>query len=61
MIITSGTESAYAVAIAVIRLVAPGPEVAMQTAGFPVILAYPFAAWPPFCSCLTRICFMLLL
>ena len=30
-----GIESAYAVAIAVIRLVAPGPAVAMHTAGLP--------------------------
>lgn len=36
---TTGTESMYAVAIPVTRLVAPGPEVAMQTPTFPVALA----------------------
>lgn len=36
---TIGTESMYAVAIPVTRLVAPGPEVARQTPTFPVALA----------------------
>ena len=34
-----GEESAYAVAIPVIRLVAPGPDVAKQTPAFLFILA----------------------
>ena len=38
---TSGTESMYASAIGVTRLVAPGPEVAMQTPTLPVTIAYP--------------------
>ena len=45
-----------AVAIPVIALVAPGPEVTKTTPGFPVALAYPSAAWVAPCSCLTRIC-----
>ena len=36
---TIGTESMYAVAIPVTRLVAPGPDVARQTPTFPVALA----------------------
>ena len=36
MIATIGTESMYASAIGVTRLVAPGPEVAMQTPTRPV-------------------------
>ena len=36
--------SANAVAIPVIRFVAPGPDVATQTPTFPLTLAYPFAA-----------------
>ena len=51
-----GILSAYAVASAVIRLVAPGPDVVTQTAGFLEILAHPLAAWPADCSSLTRIC-----
>ena len=39
VIATSGTESRYAVAIPVTRLVAPGPEVAMTTPTFPVARA----------------------
>src|SRR3954463_11887102 len=51
---TIGTESMYASAIGVTRLVAPGPEVAMQTPTFPVADAYPSAAWPAPCSWRTR-------
>ncbi len=39
VIATSGTESMFASAIGVTRLVAPGPEVAMQTPTFPVAWA----------------------
>ena len=39
VIATIGTESRYAVAIPVTRLVAPGPEVAITTPTFPVALA----------------------
>ena len=39
VIATIGTESIYAVAIPVTRLVAPGPEVAIHTPTFPVALA----------------------
>ena len=39
VIATMGTESMYAVAMPVTRLVAPGPEVAMQTPTLPVALA----------------------
>jgi hypothetical protein len=53
---TIGTESMYASAIGVTRLVAPGPEVAMQTPTFPVACAYPVAAWPAPCSWRTRMC-----
>ena len=38
------------VAIPVTKLVAPGPEVAMQTPTFPVALAYPSAACAAPCS-----------
>ena len=41
---TIGIESIIAVAIPVIRLVAPGPDVAKHTPTFPVALAYPSAA-----------------
>ena len=44
VIATIGMLSIYAVAIAGIRFRAPGPDVAMQTPAFPVILAYPLAA-----------------
>lgn len=44
VIATSGTESMCASAIGVTRLVAPGPEVAMQTPTLPVACAYPVAA-----------------
>ena len=47
---TIGTESMWASAIAVTRLVAPGPDVAMQTPTRPVTMAYPCAAWPAPCS-----------
>lgn len=36
---TTGDESRYAVAMPVVRLVAPGPEVAKHTPTFPVDLA----------------------
>ena len=39
VIATMGTESMCASAIGVTRLVAPGPDVAMQTPTFPVALA----------------------
>ncbi len=39
VIATSGTESMYASAIGVTRLVAPGPEVAMHTPVLPVVEA----------------------
>src|SRR3954468_22112120 len=47
---TVGVESSIASAIAVTRLVAPGPEVAKATPTRPEALAYPSAAWPPPCS-----------
>ena len=56
VIATSGTESMYASAIGVTRLVAPGPEVAMHTPIRPVACAYPVAACPAPCSCRTRMC-----
>src|SRR5688572_10006621 len=46
----------YASAIGVTRLVAPGPDVAIQTPTRPVACAYPVAAWPAPCSCRTRMC-----
>ncbi len=39
VIATIGTESMYASAIGVTRLVAPGPDVAMQTPTLPVAIA----------------------
>ena len=39
VIATSGTESMYASAIGVTRLVAPGPDVAVHTPARPVTLA----------------------
>ena len=51
---TMGTESMWASAIGVTRLVAPGPEVAMHTPTRPVAAAYPSAAWPAPCSWRTR-------
>src|SRR5690606_15198788 len=53
---TIGDESAYAVAMPVIRLVAPGPEVAKQTPALLFILAYPSAMCAADCSCLTSTC-----
>ena len=53
-----GMESAYAVAIPVTMLVAPGPEVERQTPVLPVARAYPSAAWAAHCSCLTSTCLM---
>src|SRR5690242_3538233 len=44
----------YASAMGVTRLVAPGPDVAMQTPTLPVAWAYPVAACPAPCSCRTR-------
>ena len=52
---TSGMESIYAVARAVSKFSAPGPDVAMQTPGRPLIRPYAAAACPAFCSCRTRI------
>ena len=46
----------WAVANPVMALVAPGPEVTKTTPGFPVLLAYPSAAWTAPCSCLTKTC-----
>ena len=45
-----GMLSAKAVAIPVIRFVAPGPDVTTQTPGFPLMRAYPLAQWAAFCS-----------
>ena len=45
-----GTLSIWAVASGVTVLVAPGPEVTMQTPGLPVARAYPSAQWPLACS-----------
>ena len=44
-----------AVAMPVIALVAPGPDVTRTTPGLPVALAYPSAACVAPCSCLTKI------
>ena len=54
VIATSGTLSIIASARPVTRLVAPGPDVAMQTPTRPVTLAYPSAAKTSPCSCLHR-------
>ena len=56
VIATIGSESMLASAMAVTRLVAPGPEVAMHTPTLPVAAAYPSAAWPAPCSWRTRMC-----
>ena len=56
---TNGMLSAKAVAIPVIRLVAPGPLVTTATPTLPEILAYPLASWAAFCSCLTRMVLIL--
>ena len=45
-----GTESHLASAIAVRRFMAPGPEVAMHTAGIPVERVIPWAIKPAACS-----------
>ncbi len=50
VIATSGIESSFASAIAVIRFVAPGPDDAMQTPGRPVARAMPCAMKPAPCS-----------
>ncbi len=55
----SGEESAYAVAIPVTKLVAPGPDVARHTPAFLLILAYPSAMWAADCSCRTKTCLKL--
>ena len=47
----TGTESSLASAMAVRVLVAPGPEVAKNTAGSPVVRAMPWAMKPAPCSC----------
>jgi aspartate/methionine/tyrosine aminotransferase len=52
---TSGAESIIALAMPVTRLVAPGPEVAMQTPGLPVTRPQASAANAAPCSCRTRI------
>ena len=44
VIATSGTESIAASARGVTKLVAPGPDVAMQTPARPETCAYPVAA-----------------
>src|SRR3954466_13990318 len=49
-----GIESSCAVARGVTVLVAPGPEVTMQTPGLPVPRAWPSAQWPEACSCRLR-------
>src|SRR3954447_6579584 len=46
----------WASASGVTRLVAPGPDVAIQTPTPPVAAAYPCAACPAPCSCRTRMC-----
>ena len=53
---TSGTESIFASAMPVTRLVAPGPLVAIATPVFPVARAYPSAANTAPCSCRVRMC-----
>ena len=50
-----GTESILASARQVTKLVAPGPDVDMQTPTLPVVRAYPWAMNPPPCSCRGRI------
>ena len=51
-----GIESQRASAMAVKRFIAPGPLVAMQTAGFPVVRAKPCAMKPAACSWRTKTC-----
>ena len=41
-----------------IKLVAPGPEVAEQTPHLPEIRLKPLAAWAALCSVRTRMCRM---
>ena len=53
-----GMLSAKAVAIPVIRLVAPGPLVTAHTPTLPVTRASPLAACAAFCSVLTNIVLM---
>ena len=53
---STGMESAYAVASAVIALVMPGPDVVMITPGRPLTRAYPSAAYPAPCSCRVTTC-----
>ena len=47
---TMGIESIIAVAIPVVRFVAPGPDVAIATPTRPLALAYPSAACAAACS-----------
>ncbi|MNC73721.1 hypothetical protein D3C75_1249740 [compost metagenome] len=47
---TNGMESRRASAMAVTRLVAPGPLQAIQTAGLPSVRAMPWAIKPAPCS-----------
>ena len=58
---TKGIESSLASAIAVRRLVAPGPEVARHTPTLLEDLEIPWAMKPAPCSCLGNICLILLL
>lgn len=60
VIATIGTESRRASASPVTRLVAPGPEVAMQTPTSPVAFAYPSAAKTSPCSWRQRMFLILL-
>ncbi len=55
-ITTSGIESLYAVAMPVIALVAPGPEVTSATPTLPLTRAYASAAWTAACSWRAKIC-----
>ena len=55
VIAMSGMLSSFASAIAVTRLVAPGPLVAMHTPTSPVLRAQPCAANAPPCSCRGKI------
>jgi len=53
----TGIESSFAVAIPVMVLVAPGPDVTRQIPTLPEARAYPSAAWVAPCSCLVSIKF----
>ena len=56
LLVTSGPGATNAVT----TLFAPGPEVTKTIPGFPEDLAYPSAACPAPCSCLTKICLIVL-